>query len=212
MKWIVILIVVFILYTIFDGSAYTRRNTFLSAQETNTFLAADEDGFVARLNPINLFARRATSNADYIEKISKSGRDFSPEQILKIDSLAKKLPTSIFALTDGTYEEGYPHTRKNVIFISSVPDMSTIMHEQLHIQQRYNPPDLVGMGYKLVGKRSDFPRARMNPDANDDVWLSPVNNKPMVAQFRTDRPMNLMDIDIPSKFEHPYEYLAYTTT
>jgi hypothetical protein len=212
MKWVVILIVLFILYTIFDGSSYTKSNTFLTAEQTNAFLAADDDGFVKTLNPINLSARRATSNKDLLEKISKSGRDFSPEQMEAINKLSKKLPASTFALTDGTYEEGYPHTRKDVVFISKIPDLSTIIHEQLHIQHRYNPPDLVGMGYKLVGKRSDYPRARMNPDANNDVWLSPVTKKPMVAQFNSDRPVNLMDIDVPGEFEHPYEYLAYTTS
>jgi hypothetical protein len=209
MKWVIILIVLFILYTIFDVSSYTN-NIYMTAEQTNAFLKADKDQFVKNLNPINLFARRANSASDYIEKISKSGRDFSAEQIAAIDNLMRKLPSSKFALTDGTYEEGYPHTREDVIFISRVPDLSTIMHEQLHVQQRYNPPDLIKMGYKLVGKRSDYPRARMNPDVNDDVWISPINNKPMVAQFNTDRPLNLMDIDVPSEFEHPYEYLAYT--
>jgi hypothetical protein len=212
MKWIIILIVLFILYTLFDGSPYSKSNTFLTAEETNSFLAADNDNFVKKLNKINLFARRSNSNEEYLEKISKSGRDFSPEQKSKINELTKKLPSSTFALTDVNYEEGYPHTRNNVIFISHVPDVSTIIHEQLHVKQKYNPPDLVEMGYKLVGKRSDYPRARMNPDANDDVWLSPVTKKPMVAQFNSDRPLGLMDIDVQSEFEHPYEYLAYTTT
>lgn len=212
MKWILIIIFAFILYTLFDTSGFSRGNTFLTAKETNDFLASDKDGFVASLNGINLFARRASSRADYLSRISKAGRDFSPEQIEAINTLTKKLPTSKFALIDNTYEDGLPHTREDIIFIPNVPDLSTILHEQLHIKQRYNPPDLVAMGYTLVGRRSDYPRARINPDTNNDVWLSPVNNQPMVALFTSDRPLNLMDINIQSQFEHPYEYLSYTTS
>jgi hypothetical protein len=212
MKWILILIVLFILYTLFDSSGFSRGNKYLSAKETNDFLAADRDGFVASLNPINLFARRSNSKEEYLARISKAGRDFTPEQKEAIDTLTRKLPASKFALVDDTYEDGMPHTREDIIFISSVPSLSTILHERLHVKQRYSPPDLVGMGYTLVGKRSEYPRARINPDVNDDVWLSPVTNRPMVALFTSDRPLNLSDINIQPHYEHPYEYLAYTTT
>jgi len=203
---LLIFILLFIVYTIYDTSKYSPMNKFMTAQETNAFLAADKDGFVKSLNQINLFARRATSNEDYLKKISKSGRDFTEAQKNLINTLSKG---STYALVDKTYEDGYPHTREHVIFISDMPDLSTVVHEQMHIQQRSNPPDLEAMGYKLAGKRSDYPRARINPDVDDNIWISPITIKPMVAQFNSDRPLNLMDIDVPSQFEHPYEYLAY---
>jgi hypothetical protein len=210
MKWILILIVAFILYTMIDTSGFSRGNVYLTAKETNDFLASDKDGFVSSLNAINLFARRSSSREEYLSRISNAGRDFTPEQKDVIDSLTRKLPSSKFALVDNTYEDGMPHTREDIIFLPSVPDLSTIKHEQNHVKQRYSPPDLFGMGYTIVGKRTDYPRARINPDTNNDVWLSPDTKQPMVALYTSDRPLNLSDININPIYEHPYEYLAYT--
>jgi len=206
-------------------SEYTSNVKLMSAEETNAFLKSDSDGFVAGLNQWDLFARKVSSNQEYLDKISKSGVDSHVSLLLlkQSDEVFRKKGDEIIAnepwviaMTDGTYEQGFPHTRQNIIFLKPGPiDVSTLVHEKLHIHNRYNPPDLVGMGYKYLGPRKGAYRLRSNPDVDESIWQDPETGKPMVALYNSDRPMGLMDIDIDSEHEHPYEVLSYnyiTTT
>jgi len=219
--WIWIVLVVVVIYLVTQRSGYSTPVTLLTAEETNQFLKSDPDGFVKSLNKWDLFARKVSSPQEYLDQISRSGVtcDISYDMLNKVDDFfrAKGEPEIanipwVIAMTKGTmYEDGYPHTRQNVIFLSGPTDFKTLVHEKLHVSQRYNPPDLKAMGYKYLRPRQGEFRLRSNPDLSDGLIWQDAHGREMVAHYNSDRPMGLWDVDIESRMEHPYEYLAYTT-
>lgn len=80
-------------------------------------------------------------------------------------------------------EQGLPHTRENIIFLSKnvlkndvLNLTNTLIHEKIHIYQRYNPDIFAKiineMGLKEMDKAS-FKHAkyiRSNPDTNDKIY------------------------------------------
>ena len=84
------------------------------------------------------------------------------------------------------YEQGLPHTRENIILLSKnvlkyneLDLTSTLIHEKIHIYQRYNPElfdkIITEMGLKELDKKS-FRHAkyiRSNPDTNNKLYYYP---------------------------------------
>ena len=84
------------------------------------------------------------------------------------------------------YEQGLPHTRENIILLSKnvlkydeLNLTSTLIHEKIHIYQRYNPElfdkIITEMGLKELDKKS-FRHAkyiRSNPDTNNKLYYYP---------------------------------------
>jgi hypothetical protein len=85
------------------------------------------------------------------------------------------------------YEQGLPHTRENIILLSKnvlkydeLNLTSTLIHEKIHIYQRYNPElfdkIIKEMGLKELDKKS-FRHAkyiRSNPDTNNKLYYYPT--------------------------------------
>lgn len=217
----IIILILILFYT--QRSRYSSNVKLMTAEETDAFLKSDPDGFVAGLNKWDLFARKVASPQEYVDKISKSGIDshVSLHLLEQVDEVFRKNgdenianePWKI-AMTDGSYEEGFPHTRGDIIFLTpNTLDLSTLIHEKLHVHNKlYDPPDLESMGYKYLGPRKGLYRLRSNPDVDGNIWEDPETGKPMVALYNSDRPMGLMDINIDSEHEHPYEVLSYNYT
>jgi hypothetical protein len=130
------------------------------------------------------------------------------------------------------YEEGLPHTRENIIFVSKhvlkydeLNLTNTLIHEKIHIYQRYNSKlfDKIirEMGLLELDKKS-FKYAkyiRSNPDTNNKIYYNNIdnnvdnnldNNDIMVYMYRNDNPNAINDVvhNNHSK-EHPYEKIAY---
>lgn len=197
-------------------SRYTNTKIkFLSAQETNDFLKKDPDGFVASLNRWDLFARHVKTNQEYIDLISQSGKDWTEDEKIMIEALVHEVDPSfdwIIARTDTRYELGFPHTRtSDVIFLSDLPSKSTLKHEKLHLEEKRGKYDFEAMGFQKIGLRKDIYRLRSNPDLDKYVWKD-QNGRVYVARYTSDRPLSIMDIDVDSKYEHPFEWLAYNST
>ena len=125
-------------------------------------------------------------------------------------------------------EEGLPHTRENIIFVSKnvlkydeLNLTNTLIHEKIHIYQRYNSKlfDKIirEMGLLELDKKS-FKYAkyiRSNPDTNNKIYYDNVdnnidNNNIMVYMYRNDSPNGINDV-IHNNYsrEHPYEKIAY---
>jgi hypothetical protein len=87
------------------------------------------------------------------------------------------------------YEQGLPHTRENIILLSKnvlkydeLNLTSTLIHEKIHIYQRYNPElfdkIIKEMGLKELDKKS-FRHAkyiRSNPDTNNKLYYYPTTD------------------------------------
>lgn len=213
---------------------------FLSESETKRFLQNDYDEYVHTLNQWDLIARKVGSPEDYINKIAKSPMSFTEDQknrlrvatkeankffkTLKIDGIncedIQGIPW-IIALTRGKeYEDGLPHTRGDVILLSTETDLripaiiKTLIHEKLHLYQRIYSQDMMSFlehhGYYRWKQRFGVPRIRSNPDLDPWIYYDPVSKKPMVAYYVSDNPHSITDVTLASpKYEHPYEQLAY---
>jgi len=124
------------------------------------------------------------------------------------------------------YENSLPHTRNDIIFLSKsqlnenitsaendVVLTSILIHEKVHIFQRYNKTlmdrIISHLGYvEYKGKQPELKRT--NPDVNDKIYYDPQKNKLMVITYSSTKPDNINDvIDNDYSNEHPYEKMAY---
>ena len=123
--------------------------------------------------------------------------------------------------SDPNYENGFPHTRYNIIFLSPLffrqrDKLNTLEHECIHIFQRFYPSDtenyLNSMGFQKKGDfKTLFPEQyklkRSNPDIDNNIWTDSDGNF-MFPIFSSDDPKSLNDV-ISHDMEHPYEWMAY---
>lgn len=236
----------------FKSILYPTDNThitFMKAEETADFIKSDPDTYTFNMSPLDLYARKAASYQEYEEASANSARSFISTEVFVLTKAAKRAdsiiegikldgcPTFaenlkkipwIFAKTEGTtYEDGLPHTRLNVIFLSTdmlgrlVGDeqelVKTLIHEKIHIQQRLHPVETLALlkerGYIQWKERYGVPRIRANPDLDPWIYIDPSTKKEMVAYYSSDTPSSISDIVLTSvSYEHPYEAIAYEVT
>ena len=124
------------------------------------------------------------------------------------------------------YEEGLPHTRANVIFLSNKvlnyhddELIKILRHEQIHIYQRNNEElfkiIVNDMGYVEVSNITEISyntikHIRSNPDVNRKIYKNPNTGKLMICLYNNDKPNGINDVDLVDySLEHPYEKIAY---
>jgi hypothetical protein len=209
-----------------------------TAEQTAAFLRKDSDTYVNTMSQYDLSARKVSSYTDYINKIAAGAYTLSQseaetvfEAIREVDtylskasaktvpSRIKHIPWIIAVTRDRTYEDGFPHTRENVIFITptvirSASLASTLLHEKVHVYQRTYPAEMDAWieqrGFTRWKTRKSEPYARANPDLDDWIYIDPVSSKPMVATYTSDTPKSINDVKLSNPaFEHPYELMAY---
>lgn len=230
---------------------------FLNKEQTKLFLEEDKDGYVRRLSSIDLYARKANNTNHYISTIMSCASTFTDAEkrkLIRCAKLADKFLSSYtynglikgneiatipwkIAITRkngvNQYEEGLPHTRSDVIFLSEYAindniatgkdggqdDMiltNTLIHEKVHIYQRYNQ-DIVEktiqqMGYRMAGSESNTVLKRSNPDINDMNYYD-ADGKLFIFEYKSLKPENINDVKNVNNdnysSEHPYEKMAY---
>lgn len=227
----------------FDVIVEYRDVTFYDEKETTEFLLRDSDNYVRNFTIYDLMARKVDSKDEYIKKISQCSKNFSQQQkdIIKTacsqaDNFfsnynnilngkeISKIPW-VFCLTYNNnyeYENGFPHTRENIIFIPDkiIPNtvtidlVNTLIHEKIHVYQRYNKyiMDVIlnNMGYEITTEYN--PKKRANPDLDYNTYYD--RNKGVLLQcyYNSDRPNSISDVtctDNNNIYEHPYELIAY---
>jgi hypothetical protein len=138
----------------------------------------------------------------------------------------------------GKYEDGLPHTRKNIIFLSQdVLNYSEdeiiklLIHEKIHIYQRHNEDlfktIIYNMGYAEISASPASPTSpaspaspvisqdklkyvRSNPDVNNKIYKNVHTGELMICLYTSDKPKSINDIIIQNySMEHPYEKIAY---
>jgi hypothetical protein len=228
---------------------YSEIITFFTKDDTATFLSRDNDMYVAKMSATDLYARRAKTKTDYINNITQCAYEFNNVQQNKLRRCARKADEFLFkymyknmlnckevakiqwkfALTKKQdkfeYEEGLPHTREDIIFLSlytindaisssnnDVNLVSTLIHEKVHIFQRYNTIFmdnlLTEFGYKHIST-FDTRLKRSNPDINDKIYTN-KDGDIMITFYNSERPSGINDIKSSNhSMEHPYEMMAY---
>jgi len=210
--------------------------TFMSPEDTAAFIQDDADGYAAGLTDLDLIARQSANAKNYKDRAAQSATSVSltPEQrdaviqaALRADAfymscvqepfngrLIAAIPW-VFAFTsDISYEGGLPHTRSNIIFLStdilstSKEDLAgTLVHEKVHIYQRQNPEAMSEwMGNKFyepfskVKERPSSSDVRSNPDMNDWFYAkckepSPISMPDSTAESHELRPRQAWILD-----------------
>jgi hypothetical protein len=227
---LLILLIIYIIYTNnnknnFMNKFNTTQIIYLSKFDTINFINNDEDNYIKSLSIYDLNARNVKNSNEYIYKITNACLDFNDNQKQKLTNCAVIAKNFFdnnyiwkFALIDSIYEEGFPHTRKDIIFLSpKIIDytddilIEILIHESIHIYQRYNKTAinsyLLTNGYKISRNRNTEPLIRANPDLDEYIYTD-KNNEEMIYKYKSINPININDI-IPSKNEHPYEVMAY---
>lgn len=226
------------LFYMYQLKRYPQCN-IMTAKDTANFLQSDVDGYVKSLTQPDLHARNVSTHKEYVDVCSASAFDASHEDVATIRSAVATVHAFLLtspdipipprklldipwkiAITQGRkYENGYPHTRLDVIFIDTTimnsPDfVATLLHEKVHVFQRKYPEAMTlwlnTQGYKRYMLRSSLPLARANPDLDEWVYIDPSTKKEMVAVYNSAQPRSISDVKLSNyAFEHPFEFMAY---
>lgn len=250
---IVILIVSLMSLTLLNSFIRTvKAIDFLTSNETVLLLREDKDGYVRKMTNVDLYARKSKTVSEYMGKITKCASSFNDLEKTKLTRCAKKADIFLksfvyhnlvdckeiakikwrFALTQKNgvdeYEEGLPHTRSDVIFLSrytindtiarSTDDTvltNTLIHEKVHIFQRYNEKlmnEIIQKTHSVVNTKdiNGIQLKRCNPDINDKNYYNNMSNKLMLFVYNSSTPKGINDISSKNyAIEHPYETMAY---
>ena len=219
---------------------------YLTYNETSDFLLNDSDKYINNMSDADLYARKVKSKKEYLEKISKNAISFNINEKEKLyicsnnaDIFLKNYNNIIdgkdlvlikwkFALVNNIndnesieYEEGLPHTREDIIFLSKYVlnndnyNLTNILiHEKVHIYQRYNKEKIEKIindyGYKVSDSIKNKKLIRANPDLNDKIYFDSKNNTEMIGLYKSDTPNGINDVILTNfSIEHPYEKMAY---
>ena len=183
---------------------------FLTRTQTQNFLSADPDGFIARLGPYDLKARHCRSRQEYKAMAMNSAMSWTPQekdQIWRQAQIAQEfLETTVYAglpwrFAKAQYEDGLPHTRLNIIFLSQPVDAATLVHEMVHVNQKIRGPR-IPQGY--VRSEQKIENLRANPDTDGKVWYM---NGVLAGGFFGQNPTSIMDVREYAR--HPFEAEAY---
>ena len=217
-----------------------------TATQTALFVMDDADRYIGNFTQADLHARGVTSREVYKRAVQEVAVNATPDQRARLERVAAiaegflsdpqhrlpwlpreaQMPEWTFALTSGTtYEQGWPHTRGDAIFLSTNIFEShstdallaaTIVHERVHVIQRRQPLEvhvaLHAAGWVAVAPLDPDTRARRraNPDTDGRVYKDAEGRK-HVALYRSMRPSSMSDIEplAHSGDEHPFEAEAY---
>jgi hypothetical protein len=255
--WFIIIILIItvsiIVYLVLNKYTYnsdidTMAN-YMTADELSKYLINDDDDYYKNFSDLDLKVRKVKNVDDYHNNIRKSCIDIDESSMIILNNCINKannklrdykctgfdgnkcakLEWNIGLIKDKLYEEGYPHTRNNIIIIPSYllnsknQLINTLIHEKIHVYQKTYPEDiekyLEANGFTKYKLRNEYSgmantNTRSNPDM--DQWIYKNKNGEIMSTEYNDNPNSLMDVKtIPinnTKYEHPFEFMAYDIT
>ena len=214
------------------------KTRFVKPSKAQAWLLADPDGYISSMSSADLHARQVLSPYEYrlksslsvidltdihqhrlLQAVQKANKFFKTYRNFYLDPSIYHLPWW-FIITNGSYEEGLPHTRGKYIFLTPKTleqpmDLLviTLIHEKIHVYQRLNAisfqQKLIQMGHTIIGKRSDIPLIRANPDLDEYIYQD-RSGKNMVLTYTSEKPSSIQDVVDSNGYEHPFEEIAYT--
>jgi len=219
---------IYINYERFSNQNNPNENIiFINKEDLQNIIRNDKDKYIENLTIYDLRARNVKSSEDYKNIAINSCLDFTDvqkEKLIRCANIAKNFYDNklnwVFACIDNNYEEGMPHTRMDIIFLS--PNVinyndelltKTLIHESVHIFQRYNTEQMLiyleKNNFKISRHKSQAPFSRANPDLNEYIYKDKDDNE-LIANYTNEFPKSLNDINLKNiAFEHPYEKMAY---
>jgi hypothetical protein len=186
-------------------------------------------------------ARKIKTIQQYLSIISEDCSEFTEEEKIKVAKCAREanqllstfstigfdgkkaaqLEWKIGCMKGKRYEEGFPHTVKDVIILFKhimkwpMKDLTRLLiHEKVHIYQRKYKKDVANFldnhGFVYVYDKGYNARIRANPDTDGKVYFCKKTNKKYESVYNSDYPKSIEDIKNKNVVkEHPYEMMAY---
>lgn len=238
---LVILLIIYLLTTSnYENYKNMERCYILSRLELIDFFINDEDNYLKNLSKYDLYARHTDNLLQYSNNILNTAYDIDLVTKNRLINLTQKADEYfkyhpeiqninwIISVYDGDiYENGLPHTRQNIIFLSNNifnksdnEIIKTLIHEKIHIFQRYNPKHiyitdfLIKNRFKKYMSKNEYmktyPLVRANPDLDEWIYMDDYNIYD--CQYKTTIPKSITDITCKSEKEHPFELFAYQLT
>lgn len=174
------------------------------------------------MTPIDRSVRKNTSPSEFIDKVRDPTADerYVLHKLLqdrRLMSLYSNIPWK-FKFFDPQFENGFPHTQLDYIFLPydffksrDVESIKEILaHEKVHVWQRIYPFQchkmlIDKMGYRVCCIDKSKLR-RSNPDINKLTYIDP-NGQPISSDYRSERPTSITDMK--DSRDHPFEMMAY---
>jgi len=237
-KWLLILCVFVIVVIVFVWY-FTLKITFLSKEELYTHLKQNEDGYFNTFHENDFRVRKVINIQEYFIQIQKSVCDSSSEIRQKVKSciyliyekLVSKqnyhginvskflmIPWKIGFTHGKGYENGYPHTRGDVIILNvdTIPNMTEkslcrlLIHEKIHVYQKIYPQEVktyFATKQIIPIRKRDYSDKTIpaNPDLDQNIYNG-------YGAFYDKTPNQFRDVrylNDSSASEHPLEEMAY---
>lgn len=226
---------------------YTSSNIkFISKNNLSNMLLENKDNYYNTFHKNDLKVRKIKTIEQYhpIIKNSTCNGTYTLKSKIKkcIDKIHEKLssikkkekygidikkfidiPWKIGFTCDKNYENGFPHTRNDVIILN-VSDVSNkseynlqrlLVHEKTHVYQKMFKDDVqryIDTHFKLSGKKNKKDIYKpANPDIDGNIYDDLESKFKYYAKYKKN-PNVLSDIQYSNKhprFEHPLEKIAY---
>jgi hypothetical protein len=243
---LILAIVLYIIFYIFNKNTkiefFNNDIIFLNDKELYNILVKDEDNYYKSFFKNDLYSRKINSIDEYNNLISLSVYNFTDSQKNKLikcinhadiffDKIdvdfifpekINKIKWKLGCIKNKLYENGLPHTRKEIIIIntndidnySEKKLIKTLIHEKIHLYQKKYIDDvniyLEKNNFIKFKKREEYDNIRANPDL--DQWIYKDNKKNIYSAIYNNNPSSIEDIIYYPKnnqsFEHPYEKMA----
>lgn len=245
-------LIIFILFYCCDTFSAPNNNKIYSKNELINILLKDSDSYVNSFNNNDFMARNVNNKKEYnnsiinscininqklkniiIKQIQIANSKFESYNIIGFDGKkCNTIPWNI-GIVDGTqYENGYPHTRNNIIIIpKSIINNnlhSTLIHEKVHVYQKiYTNDILLYLNHNNFTKINTHTNRnasedvmlfsgaqakdtnlinRANPDIDNNIYQDKNNN--ILYCIYNNNPKSISDVNC-SYSEHPFEFMAY---
>lgn len=187
----------------FSGSS---GPTFITST-TDFKRAISKSPYFARMTPVDLYARGATSKTEYMNTYITAFMEFSPAEKTRLTKLvsmihyAPHIPWN-FAKVSSAIEKGFPHTLEDTIVLSDTSLahndhmlIETLIHEKVHILQRREPAHAAEFIKRLGFIKSGHithPLKRNNPDLPEENYAL-LPNTAIMQLYNSDRPSSISD-------------------
>ena len=215
---------------------------FINNNKLTDILISDNDNYYKTFYKNDFHSRKINSIQEYKFLIKSSTSNFTGSEkdkikncITKIYPILEKLkfdwfdgkkanniPWKFGCVKNKYYEHGLPHTRNDIIIISSEDVnkfsdeklIKTFIHEKVHVYQKLYPNDIdTYLTYNKFIKhkiRDQNDNIRANPDLNNWIYKDSENN--IYQALYNENPSSVEDIKyLPinnQSYEHPFEKMA----
>lgn len=208
---------------LYARNAKTSNEYIENIQQLSSSFTSDEIHILNKCSIIadNLLRNIKITDINYVKHINLT-------HIADIKWIFSKTNSHIYNKSI-SYENGFPHTRKNIIFLSNnvienEEDelVKILIHEKIHIYQRNNEQlfkevikemgyieltdEIIYNNYELIEK---IKYKRSNPDINNKIYRNIKTGEVSICIYTSDKPSSITDVTGNMYNEHPYEEIAY---